>query len=210
MFSSFETIYKFSLQLILSFWILVWSICSWYGVELVLGISVWQIPATILGTLLAVISGVYFYTILSIPYKLSRKFDIIKDKVALESYQNCEDFQKEIADFIIDFFNYPGANVIGGNFHFKGCEKYINNSGEEINKFKSGSITKFKLKSGKRAIYIPIQIADHNLGDMLLIMEGNTLPLFKGIMADFENYFLDDQLYHVLNSVSRNQAKKEN
>ena len=208
MFSSFEIIYKFSLQLILSFWILAWFICSCYGVELAIGISVWQIPATILGTLLAVISGVYFYTILSIPYKLSRKFDVIKDKVALESYQNCEDFQKEVADFIIDFFNYPGANVIGGNFHFKGCEKYINNSGEEINKFRSDSITKFKLKSGKRAIYIPIKIAEHNLGDMLLIMEGNTLPLFKGIMSDFENYFLDDQLYHVLNSVSRNQVKK--
>jgi uncharacterized integral membrane protein len=207
MFSSFEIIYKFSLQLLLSFWILVWSICSWYGIELAFGISLWQIPATIVGTLLAVISGVYFYTILSIPYKLSRKFDTIKDKVALESYKNCEDFQKEVADFIINFFNYPGANVIGGNFHFNGCEKYIYNSGEEIDKFKSDTITKFKLKSGKQAVYIPIKIADHNLGDMLLIMEGKTLPLFKSIMADFENYFLDDQLYHVLNSVSRNQNK---
>jgi len=207
MFSSFEVIYKFSLQLLLSFWILVWSISSWYGVELAFGISLWQIPATIIGTLLAVLSGVYFYTILSIPYKLSRKFDIIKDKVALESYNNCEDFQKEVADFIIGFFNYPGANVIGGNFHFKDCQKYEYNSGEDIDKFKSDSITKHKLKSGKRAIYIPIMIAEHNLGDMLLIMEGKTLPLFKSIMADFENYFLDDQLYHVLNSVSRNRTK---
>jgi len=207
MFSSFEVIYKFSLQLLLSFWILVWSICSWYGVELAFGISVWQIPTTIIGTLLAVISGVYFYTILSIPYKLSRKFDIIKDKVALESYTRCEDFQKEVADFIIDFFNYPGANVIGGSFHFKDCHKYEFNTGEDINKFKSNSVTKHKLKSGKRAIYIPIMIAEHNLGDMLLIMEGKTLPLFKSIMIDFENYFLDDQLYHVLNSVSRNQSK---
>ena len=209
MFSSFEIVYKISLQLILSFWILVWSILSWYGVQLAFGISIWQIPSTILVTLLAVISGVYFYTILSIPYKLSRKFDIIKDKVALEAYENCNDFQKEVADFIIGFFNYPGANVIGGNFRFKGCEKYINNSGEEINKFKSESITKFKLKSGKRAVYIPIKIAEHDLGDMLLIMEGNTLPLFKSIMADFENYFLDDQLFHVLNSVSRKQAEKK-
>ena len=80
----------------------------------------------------------------------------------------------------------------------------------KIDKFKSDSITKFKLKSGKRAIYIPIKIAEHNLGDMLLIMEGNTLPLFKGIMSDFENYFLDDQLYHVLNSVSRKQVEKGN
>ncbi|WP_372639442.1 hypothetical protein [Ancylomarina sp.] len=205
MFSSFEIIYKFSLQLLLSFWILVWSICSWYGIELAFGISLWQIPATIIGTLLAVVSGVYFYTILSIPYKLSRKFDVIKDKVALELYENCEDFQKEVADFIINFFDYPGANVIGGNFHFNGCKKYVYNSGEEIDKFKSDTITKFKLKSGKQAVYIPIKIADHNLGDMLLIMEGKTLPLFKSIMADFENHFLDDQLYHVLNSVSRNQ-----
>ena len=207
MFSSFEIIYKFTLQLLLSFWILVWSIGSWYGVELAIGISLWQIPATIIGTLLAVVSGIYFYTILSIPYKLSRKFDIIKDKVALESYNNCEDFQKEVADFIIDFFNYPGANVIGGSFHFKNCKTYINNSGEDLNKFKADSITKYKLKSGKRAIYVPIKIADHDLGGMLLIMEGRTLPLFKSIMADFENYFLDDQLYHVLNSVSRSQTK---
>ncbi len=205
MFSSFEVIYKFSLQLLLSFWILVWSIGSWYGLELAIGISLWQIPTTMLGTLLAVISGVYFYTILSIPYKLARKFDIIKDKVALETYQTCEEFQKEIADFIIDFFNYPGANVIGGNFHFKNCKSYASSSDEDINQFKSNSITKHKLKSGKQAIYIPIQIAEHNLGDILLIMEGGTLPLFKSIMSDFENYFLDDQLYHVLNSVSRKQ-----
>lgn len=209
MFSSFEIIYKFSLQLLLSFWILVWSICSWYGIELIFGMSLWQIPATIIGTLLAVVSGVYFYTILSIPYKLSRKFDVIKDKVALETYKSTEEFQKEVADFIIDFFNYPGANVIGGNFHFKNCKTYINNSGEEIKKYRSDEITKIKLKSGKRAIYVPIKIANQELGDMLLIMEGRTLPLFKSILSDFENYFLDDQLYHVLNSVSRNQADKE-
>jgi len=209
MFSSFEIIYKFSLQLLLSFWILVWSLCSWYGVELFFGMSLWQIPATIVGTLLAVVSGVYFYTILSIPYKLSRSFDVIKDKVALETYKNTEEFQKEVADFIVDFFNYPGANVIGGNFHFKNCKTYINNSGEDIKKYRSDAITKIKLKSGKRAIYVPIKIADHELGDMLLIMEGRTLPLFKSIISDFENYFLDDQLYHVLNSVSRNQVNKE-
>ena len=29
-------------------------------------------------------------------------------------------------------------------------------------------------------------------------------------MADFENYFLDDQLFHVLNYVSRKQAEKKN
>lgn len=206
MFSSFEIIYKFSLQLLLSFWILVWSLVSWFSIELVFGISLWQIPATIAGTLLAVISGVYFYTILSIPYKLSRKFDTIKNKVALETYNTCEEFQKEVADFIIDFFNYPGANVIGGNFHFKNCISYANNSGEDIDKFKTDTITKYKLKSGKRAIYVPIRIADYDLGDMLLIMEGNTLPLFKSIMTDFENYFLDDQLYHVLNAVSRKQS----
>jgi len=208
MFSSFEIIYKFSLQLLLSFWILVWSICSWYGVELIFGMSLWQIPATILGTLLAVVSGVYFYTILSIPYKLSRKFDLIKDKVALETYKSSDEFQKEVADFIIDFFNYPGANVIGGNFHFKNCKTYIDNSGEDIEKHRADKITKVKLKSGKRAIYVPIKIAQHDLGDMLLIMEGPTLPLFKSIISDFENYFLDDQLYHVLSSISRNHKAK--
>ena len=208
MFSSFEIIYKFSLQLLLSFWILVWSICSWYGVELIFGMSLWQIPATILGTLLAVVSGVYFYTILSIPYKLSRKFDLIKDKVALETYKSSDEFQKEVADFIIHFFNYPGANVIGGNFHFKNCKTYIDNSGEDIEKHRADKITKVKLKSGKRAIYVPIKIAQHDLGDMLLIMEGPTLPLFKSIISDFENYFLDDQLYHVLSSISRNHKAK--
>ncbi|RZT96758.1 hypothetical protein EV201_1406 [Ancylomarina subtilis] len=209
MFSSFEIIYKFSLQLLLSFWILMWSMCSWYGIELLMGANIWQIPASIVGTLIAVISGIYFYTILSIPYKLSRKFDKIKDKVALEEYTSCDDFQKEVANFIIDFFNYPGANVIGGNFHFNNCKSYIRNSGEDIKKFRSDTITKFKLKSGKSAVYVPIKIANHNLGDMLLIMEGQTLPLFKGMIADFENYFLDDQLYHVLNSVSRNGNKNK-
>lgn len=182
----------------------MWSICSWYGIELIMGASLWQIPASIIGTIIAVTSGIYFYTILSIPYKLSRKFDTIKNKVALEAYTSCDDFQEEIANFIIDFFNYPGANVIGGNFHFKNCKNYIKNSGEDIQKFRSNTITKYKLKSGKNAVYVPIKIANHNLGDMLLILEGQTLPLFKSIIADFENYFLDDQLYHVLNSVSRN------
>ncbi|RXQ97380.1 hypothetical protein EO244_00370 [Ancylomarina salipaludis] len=209
MFSSFEIIYKFSLQLLLSFWVLMWSIGSWYGIELLMGVSVWQIPASIIGTLIAVVSGIYFYTILSIPYKLSRKFDHIKDKVALETYTSCDDFQKEVADFIIDFFNYPGANVIGGNFHFNNCKSYTKNSGEEILKFRSNTITKFKLKSGKRAVYVPIRIANHELGDMLLIMEGPTLPIFNDIIADFENYFLDDQLYHVINSVSRNGAENK-
>ncbi len=59
-------------------------------------------------------------------------------------------------------------------------------------------ILKLKSKDGTRLFYVPIQLADIDLGWMVLKTDGFTMGLFSELISDFENMYLDDQLLHVL------------
>jgi len=167
------------------------------------------IPNTIIGLLLGVLSATYFYVILLIPYELGIKFDPIKNKVAQSAFKNTEDFQLEIAQFISEFFHYPGAHIIGGIYKFKDTPTLsINAPNEDLeantlkNLSKDESVKKISIHN-KKAFLVPIQLGNTPLGYMILFTKGFTFPFIKDLLSDFENYYLDDQLMHVLNQTNK-------
>ncbi|MBI9066652.1 MAG: hypothetical protein JEZ09_05125 [Salinivirgaceae bacterium] len=198
MFSTFDRIYTFSINTIAFIVAVVITALFWVGAtHLFSNISIY-IPITIFGGLLGVLIGAYLYVILSIPFQLSKKFDVIKNKVALHGYESVDEFQKEIAAFIIKMFKYPGVSIDGGVFRFKGAEILTYNIDFDLEKLNSLSENKpiIRLNGGK-AFYIPIGIGSKDLGHMILISNDFVLPIMHSILLDFESYMLDDQLLHV-------------
>ncbi len=202
--SSFSSFYKFFLKLIMFIWTLICIFLS-YKISSLFSLNTnLLIPNSILGLLFGIVSSSYLYTILLIPYELGVKFDTIKNKVAQYTYKSTEEFQKEIADFIHDFFKYPGAFVTGGIYQFIGAPTlHINAPGSIINAntlaplIQDESVKRIELDR-KNAFIVPIQLGNIPLGYMILFTKRFTFPLFRAFLSDFENYCLDDQLMHVV------------
>ena len=200
MFSTFNNIYSFIIKLtviILGILITSFSLLLPY---LFCNNQLFYIIFFILGVVISVVVGSYLFVILSIPLLLPQKFDPIKNRVALNKYSNLQEFQSEIANFMTSFFNFIGVDIIGGKFHFENCEPTIIECDVDISKLKEQDFikNKIKLNSNFKAFYLPIRLEDQNLGYMILITKGYTLPLFYSILEDFENYYLDDQIFHFI------------
>ena len=199
MFTSFDNIYSFIIKAtIIGFGILFTLLCC-LAVYLFFDNPLWYIPFSIFGIIASILAGSYLHVVLSIPFQLPKKFDPIKNKVALGEYSNISAFQEDIANFLIVFFNFPGADIVGGKFHFKGCNPTIKKCGVSFDDLteKSFSNNKKRLDDNHKAFHLPIMLGNQSLGYMILITKGYTIPVFYSILEDFENYYLDDQIKHV-------------
>lgn len=156
------------------------------------------IPLLLTGVILSVVFCSYLYVILSIPLLLPQKFDLIKNNVALNKYSNLQEFQTAVSNFMVSFFNFKGVDIVGGKFHFTGCEPVIIECGVDLTKIEVQNFSKNKLKlpGNHTAFFLPIELANQELGYMILVTKGFTLPFVYSILQDFENYYLDDQILH--------------
>jgi hypothetical protein len=159
----------------------------------------WYIPFIIFGIIVSILVGSYIDVVLSIPFQLPVKFDPIRDKVARGDFLNMQEFQAEIADFMLSFFNFLGADIIGGKFHFINCDPLIKECNVDFSQLSQNSFKKNKkrINSQQIAFHLPVKMRNEELGYMILITKGYTLPIFYSILEDFENYYLDDQLKHL-------------
>lgn len=201
MLSTFDNITKTILKFLLFFWVLsISSLAYWIGISL-LNQPMQVIPVVIFFSLLSMGIGVYFYVLITIPQQLASAFDVIKNKVALKQYAGVDDFQKEVADFLIQFFRFPGLEVIGGEFEFLKCTPLIINLPDNFSfdqSRKPSEISWVWKKHKHKVLYVPISLGQKQLGHMLLVTKGWTLGLFPKIIQDLENNFLDDQLFHMI------------
>lgn len=159
------------------------------------------IPIVIFFSLLSMGIGVYFYVLITIPQQLASAFDVIKNKVALKQYAGVDDFQEEVAEFLIEFFRFPGLEIIGGKFEFLKCTPLTINLPDNFSfdlSRKPSEISWVWKKHKHKVLYVPISLGQKQLGHMLLITKGWTLRLFPKIIQDLENNFLDDQLFHMI------------
>ncbi|MBN2776776.1 MAG: hypothetical protein JXR36_03995 [Bacteroidales bacterium] len=164
-----------------------------------------------------VIIGSYFYLIVALPDRLSRNFDCIRNEIASGEIKSVELFANRVLEFIIKQFNFVFLDIeyaamgISKNrelffnddfpndmFEDKDFSEYFDKCSETENVTYLGV---FKHEDKKVHKYlIPIYFGENYLGFLLAITNKKLSPLFKGILADFENFYVDDQLLHVLNS----------
>lgn len=198
MLSSFRNIYSFIIKAaITAFGMVFISLCCLI-VYLFFDKIEWYIPFVIFGFIISIVVGSYIHVVLSIPFQLPQKFDPIKNKVALRKYSDMQEFQEEIANFILSFFNFLGADVIGGKFHFVQCNSIVKGVEIDYSKLTAESFKKNKIRisTHSKAFHLPIILGEEKLGYMILITKGYTLPIFYSLLEDFENYYLDDQIKH--------------
>ena len=164
------------------------------------------IPFLIGGIVISIVVGSHLFVVLSIPFQLPKRFDPIKNKVALGEYSSIEEFQLDIANFMVSFFNFAGADIVGGKFHFTNCEHIIIECGvnfDNLTKQDFKNKNSKKIDSNYKAFHLPIKLGNKNLGYMILITKGFTLPILYSILEDFENYYLDDQIVSVMRLPNR-------
>ena len=147
---------------------------------------------------LSVFTGALTYVVFSIPFDLAVKFDPIKNDIASGKLSDLNEAQKTIGEFAVSFFNYVGADVVGGKIHFKGsssptvieCETDI----ESIPLEKLRQKKKLHIAKNYKAYYLPVIFEEEELGYLILITKGFTFPFFYSILEYFEDYSLDDQV----------------
>lgn len=198
MFSTFERIFNFAINTIVFLAALIITAVFWFLATFLFDSFALYFGIAAFGVLLGIIVGAYLYLVLSLPFQLSKKFDKIKDKVALKEYGSVAEFQNDIATFIIDVFAYPGITIDGGVFDFNKAERLTVNVDFDLELLSDLSEEKtIKKVNGFKAFYIPISLGNQNLGSMILFSKSFTLPILYAVLLDFENYMLDDQLLHV-------------
>lgn len=198
MFSTFDRLFNFAIHAIVFFTAVIIIAVFWFTATYLFNSFIVYFLIIVFGCLLGIIAGAYLYVILTLPFQLSKKFDAIKNKVALQYYASVNDFQNEIATLIMEIFSYPGVRVDGGVFEFKGADKLTVNVDFDLDIFTDLSIKNMVKRShGMKAFYIPIHLGNQNLGSMIVFSRGLTLPILRMVLLDFESYMLDDQLMHV-------------
>lgn len=199
MLRSFNSIYKFIIQsTVTGFGVLFTGLCMLI-VYLFFNNILWYIPFFIFALVVSIVAGSYLHVLLSIPFQLPQKFDQLKNKVALGQYANLQEFQEDVASFVMKFFSFVGADIVGAKFHFANCEATIKECDIDFSSLNKDSFNKrhkARLNGNHKAYHLPVILGDEHLGYMIVITKGYTLPIFYSILEDFENYYLDDQIKH--------------
>lgn len=179
-----------------------------------------NILVVVLMVLVFVFVGSYFYLIVCLPDRLSRTFDVVRNDIASGKITTEEQFAKRVNEFLMKQFNFVFLDVEYSAVGISDSQKVYFTSdfpkeliGDAKKIFKKSSETedviyegfdKYQEKKSYKYI-IPIFFGNRNLGFMYVLTNKKLNPLFKGILSDFEDLYVDDQLLHVLN----NQENKE-
>ncbi|MDD2636013.1 MAG: hypothetical protein PHW82_10995 [Bacteroidales bacterium] len=179
-----------------------------------------EIPYSVIILIVAVMAvvfvviGSYFYLIVALPDRLSRNFDIIKNKIASGEINTEESFAHHVIEFIIKQFDFVFLDVeyaaIGiadskNVFFNDDFPKEMFDDYAEI--FQKCRETEDVISLGSekhldKKVYkyvVPIHFGNRYLGFIIFLTNQKLSRLFQGILADFENFYIDDQLLHVLN-----------
>ncbi|NLA24970.1 MAG: hypothetical protein GX879_08395 [Bacteroidales bacterium] len=164
--------------------------------------------------ILCTLAGSYLYVISVIPLKLVEAFDSIRNKIAAQEIKGIEQFANEINKFTTEFFNFRFFDIRHSIFVIKNIENTflsadlslsdvnninelwkISQKQEEIYEIGYININNEKLY----ALLIPIWFGNEHLGMMTVYVKQKPGKFFMGLIRDYEELFIDDQLLHIIN-----------
>lgn len=197
----FTVTYLFSS--ILLFWLLCLMLNSFQPVIIVLAALFYFLTAILLWS--------YLYVLFSIPQRVTRNFDRIKNDIASGKIGSAEEFANRLCLFLVDFYNYSFFDIEMASV------KIINNkpcfSSQEMKEcFDWDELEKEVMKIGEQIIHkkvkarnfkyfsctTPIIFSDEYLGLFTVLTSRRLGNLMQKLLTDLENDFIDDQLVHIL------------
>lgn len=195
---------NYILACILLFWLLSF-LFPYLGVVYIVLISIVYL-------LLATVIWAHLFILFSIPQRLAGSFDYIKNEIAWGRLNRAEDYAKEIADFLIKFYNYSFFDIAISAVKIKEKEIKFSTGGnkpslnwDEIEEkiAKEDKILfhgKIKIEQKNYYAYtIPIYFGDDYLGFFSVFSPRKLGKLRLRLLSELENHFIDDQLVHILN-----------
>jgi hypothetical protein len=172
------------------------------------------ILVVVLMVLTFVLIGSYFYLIVCLPDRLSRNFDNIRNEIASQKVKTTKDFADLVNEFLIKQFNFIFLDVEYSAMGIVETKEVIVNDDFPVELFEDYSEFFEKSSEGEEVLYlgstkyldkkaykylVPIYFGEIHLGFILVMTNRKLNNMFKGILGDFENLYIDDQLLHVLN-----------
>ncbi len=161
---------------------------------------------------LATLGWAFLYILFSIPQRLAESFDSIKNDISSGKINQLDDFAEEVCSFLVRFYNYSffdihysAMKIAGKDMHFSSelitealdwrkVEDEAGNS-ENIIYHKKIQVDDKKLHS----YTIPVYFGDRLLGFFSVFTPHSLGKLRLKLLSDLENFYIDDQLIHVIN-----------
>jgi hypothetical protein len=168
---------------------------------------------------IAALFGSWLWVVITIPSELPRKFDSIKNKIATGEISSINDFSEELAKFLVNQFSFVGLDIVAAMVKIKNSEPsyyaykhlaplQIDNTEEWIelshNSDRIMYLGKLDVGNHKYHTYlIPIWFGAQWLGYFTVFTDIKLMKLYKNYLELFEEYYVDDQLLHVLHHDSQ-------
>ncbi len=164
----------------------------------------------IIAVIFFAVLGSFLYVIWSIQFRLQYEFDDIKNSIASGKIDDLEKFEKELCHFILNFFQYSFFSVRHCIIKLK--NRPAHNPGgietTDIDDIEKYAMTCHDVKlydnkskqPGRMYTYLlPVWFGTDYHGFILILTDRRLPGIFRKLLNDFENNFIDDQLVHVYN-----------
>jgi hypothetical protein len=194
------------------FWIIFYlmdDVLEMQGVTIIL-VSILFGVAVVLGySLIHVISY--------IPSNLAGAFDPVQNAIADGSIHTPGDLSRELSTFMVRFFNFAFFDIEyalvkikdeTGCFPVEADHREWGLDAEELEKQNESATETVYMGKVKRAdneghLYLtPMIFGEENLGYIAVVTRHRLWRVFKQLLTEFENHFVDDQVVHILAGAS--------
>ena len=198
------------------FWILFYLMGDVFGLQ---GVTI--ILITLVYLVLVVIAYSFIHVVSYIPANLAGAFDPIQDAIADGSIQSPGDFCRELSLFMVTFFNFAFFDIEFALVKIRddiGSWPHETDPGEmgvnpaELDRqqgliAETAYLGKVKHQHGTGHLYLtPMIFGGENLGYLAVVTRHRLWKIFRQLLTEFENHFVDDQVAHILAGVSRKLA----
>ena len=190
------------------FWIIFYLMDEVIGFQ---GVTI--IIVTIVYLVLVVLGYSFIHVISYIPSNLAGAFDPIQNAIADGSIQSAQELANELSSFMVTFFNFAFFDIeyalvkIKDDKGFWPAEKDPGEAGLNIRELdkRNEAVTetvyvgKLKRKDWNGHLYlIPMIFGEENLGYIAVVTRHRLWKIFRQLLTEFEDHFVDDQVVHIL------------
>ncbi len=194
------------------FWIIFYFLDDILGLQ---GVTI--ILVTIIYLVVVVLGYSFIHVVSYIPSNLAGAFDPIQNAIADGSIQTGEDLARDLSAFMVTFFNFAFFDIEYAMVKIKNDkavwpdEKDPGEMGVNIGELdKRNETVRETIYLGKVQsadwtghLYLtPMNFGEDNLGYIAVVTRHRLWRIFRQLLTEFEDHFVDDQVVHILAGVT--------
>jgi hypothetical protein len=194
------------------FWIIFYLLDDVLGLQ---GVTI--ILVTIVYLVLVVLGYSFIHVVSYIPSNLAGAFDPIQNAIADGSIRSAGDMARELSAFMVNFFNFAFFDIEYALVKIRNERGYwpadidpgdVGLNAGELDKrnetiMETVYVGKIKLQVKTGHLYLtPMIFGEENLGYIAVVTRQRLWKIFKQLLTEFEDHFVDDQVVHILAGAS--------